>query len=637
MEAAREAATTMFTPRSRRPELPARLSQDISHKRALRRLWARTRCPVLKARLNALTAQVSEAVKTWRGEIWESVIDRVSEHATDLHSLNRALQRTPIPTYPLLDAQGQRRFAPMDRAEILADHLETQFQPHPVPAGVSEEIREHHQRVEREATEFLSRPHEPLGGEAFISPAEVRKAALRLPRRKAPGCDGTPTEALRFLPRRGFAALARLFNGILRTSHFPDAWKTGKVVMLPKPGKDRRLPASYRPVTLQPHLAKLFERLLLRRLVPHIEPRAEQFGFRSSHSTTLQLVRVLHHLATALNGGRDSVAVFLDVEKAFDRVWHKGLIYKLLNTTTPHAITKLIASFLHGRDFYVSVEQTVTSQKRTISAGVPQGSCLSPALYGLYTDDIPTLEGSLRPGESDIMLALYADDSAYIATSMNADHAARRMQRMLDKIPAWLDRWRMAVNVGKTAALPVTRRRIMPKQLQLRGQEIEWQTSVQYLGAHIDRSLSMRLQVEKAVNNTRAARALLRPVLSSSLPLRTKIGVYKTYLRSRLTYAAPAWYALCSASNKKLLQKQQNITLRMCTDAGRYVRNDVIARDTGVPSVEDFVVMSARRMFDRADNCRHTHLNGIAPLHARPPEGGKKTWLSTPRDLIRRD
>ncbi|KAJ0175982.1 hypothetical protein K1T71_008156 [Dendrolimus kikuchii] len=406
--------------------------------------------------------------------------------------------------------------------------------------------------------------------------------------------------------------------------------------MLPKPGKDRRLPASYRPITLLSHLAKLFERLLLRRLAPRIEPRAEQFGFRGSHSTTLQLTRILHHLAHELNHDRSTIAVFLDVEKAFDRVWHEGLIAKLLSTETPPAIVKLVASFLRGRDFFVSVEQT-TSQKRTISAGVPQGSCLSPALYGLYTDDVPTLEGTLAPGERDVTLALYADDSAFFASSRSPDIAARRMQRMMDILPAWLDKWRMAVNVGKTAALLVARRRIMPEPLQLRGQEIEWKTSVKYLGVHIDRSLSMGPQVDHAVNQTRAARALLRPVISSSLPLRTKIGVYKTYLRSRLTYAAPAWYALCSATNKKLLQSQQNIALRMCTGAGRFVRNDVIARDLSIPSVEDFVAMSARRMFDRADNGRHTHLHGIAPLHARPPDHETPRWLPTPRDLIRRD
>ncbi|KAJ0173910.1 hypothetical protein K1T71_010056 [Dendrolimus kikuchii] len=633
MKAAKDAATTMSPIRTRRrPELPARLSQDINHKRALRRLWARTRCPVLKTRLNALTAQVSEAVKTWRGETWENVIDR-SEHATDLHALNRVLQRTPIPTYPLLDDVGRKRFKPQDRAEILAEHLEKQFSPHPVPVAATDDIREHHQLVERTVLEFLSRPQTPLDGKVFISPAEVRKAALCLPRRKAPGSDETPTEALRNLPRRGCAALARLFNGILRTSYFPDVWKTGKVIMLPKPGKDRRLPSSYRPITLLPHIAKLFERLLLRRLTPCIEPRPEQFGFRSGHSTTLQLTRVLHLLTCELNKGNCTVGVFLDIEKAFDRVWHAGLIFKLIDTSTPPALVRLVASFLEGRNFYVSVEQAL-SQKRVINAGVPQGSCLSPALYGLYTDDIPTLAGSLHPWEKDVTLALYADDSAFFATSQGVDMAARRMQRVLDKLPVWLDKWRMAVNVGKTAALLVTRRRYKPEPLKLRGQEIEWQTSVKYLGVHIDRSLSMCLQAERVINETRAAGALLRPVLDSKLPLRTKIGVYKTYLRSRLTYAAPAWYALCSTTRRSRIQARQNIALRVCTGAGRYVRNDVIARDVGIPSVEEFVAKMARRMFDRADNGGHTSLHGIAPLHARPPDH-QRTWLPTPRDLIR--
>ncbi|XP_064072749.1 uncharacterized protein LOC135193589 [Vanessa tameamea] len=171
----------------------------------------------------------------------------------------------------------------------------------------------------------------------------------------------------------------------------------------------------------------------------------------------------------------------------------------------------------------------------------------------------------------------------------------------------------MAINVGKTAALLVGARSPM-RQLTLRGQDVEWQTSVCYLGCHIDRSLQMVPTVNRAVNHAAAARIKRR--------------IYGAYVRSRLTYAAPAWFALCLASQRQRIQIQQNRCLRLIVGAPRYVGNDVIHKDTRTPTVEEFVHHVAR-MFARADNSACRHLHGIAPLHARPPDGRPQ-----PRELL---
>ncbi|GBP30173.1 RNA-directed DNA polymerase from mobile element jockey [Eumeta japonica] len=394
----------------------------------------------------------------------------------------------------------------------------------------------------------------------------------------------------------------------------------GRVIAIPKAGKDPRLAKSQRPITLLSHIAKLFERIALRRLLRHLTPRQEQFGFRSGHSTTLQLARVLHHMAAEHNRGRRTVGVYLDIEKAFDRVWHPGLVFKLLNTQIPPALVRTVASFLEGRSFFVAVEDA-TSDPRSIHTGVPQGSCLSPCLYGVYTDDIPTLASQLQDWEEDVVLALYADDSAYFASSRRADLAAAKIQRVLDLLPEWLDKWRVAVNVTKTAAILTGQQRTMPPKLRLRGQNVEWQTKVRYLGVQIDRSMRKAAQVEQAIHQSRAAWSMLRPVLRSHLPLRAKVALYKGYIRSQLTYAAPAWYALCSISQRKRIQAQQSIALRMIVGAGRYVLNDVIARDLCIETVEEFIRRIARRMFDFADQGPHEFLRNIALMHERSPSG----------------
>ncbi|GBP43751.1 RNA-directed DNA polymerase from mobile element jockey [Eumeta japonica] len=101
---------------------------------------------------------------------------------------------------------------------------------------------------------------------------------------------------------------------------FQEAERRATVIAIPKVGKDTRLASSQRPITLLFHIAKLFVRIMLRRLYRHLTPRQEQFGFRSGHSTTFQLARVLHYMAAEHNGGRRTVGIFLKIEKAFDRV-----------------------------------------------------------------------------------------------------------------------------------------------------------------------------------------------------------------------------------------------------------------------------------------------------------------------------
>lgn len=600
----------------RRDPLPRRIKDLISEKRHLRRRWTQTKCPTLKTQLNRLTDRVKTELAGHAAETWEEHIRTVGDEIPSIHRLCRQLSVTPQPVRPLVDASGHPRYKAEDRAEIFAECLERQFTPNPTTKV------EHVAAVELHLREYFSAQQGAEVAACFLSPGQVQRVIKKTKPKKVPGVDNISNMALRHMPPRTVAMVTRLFNGILRSGHFPPGWKLGRVIMLPKPGKNVRLPESYRPITLLCTLSKVFEKLLLQKLVPHIKPRPEQFGFRPEHSTTLQLTRVLHHMAAAMNKKEYTVAIMLDMEKAFDRVWHEGLLYKLSLSPAPRQLVRVVASFLQDRKFRVAVEDA-TSSERCIAAGVPQGSCLSPALYAHYTDDIPVV--------GNVQLALFADDAAYLSTSFKPNHAAAKLQPTLDALPDWLADWRMSVNVGKTQAL-ITGSTMLPPPLQLHGQAVEWKPKVKYLGVTIDRRLTMAAHVQNVVGQVKSARQKLRPVLQSSLPLRAKLGIYKTYIRSRLTYAAPAWYALTAECHRKRLRAQEHACLRTITNAGRYVRNATIVRDLQLESLDTFVARLAKKMLYRADNSVHPMLRSIAPLHARPPDGRRR---NLPRDLIK--
>jgi retron-type reverse transcriptase len=132
---------------------------------------------------------------------------------------------------------------------------------------------------------------------------------------------------------------------------------------------------------------KLFAKVILKIVQRHIGERgllnANQFGFRASHSSTLQCMRLTDHVTLNFNNNVSTAVVFLDIKKAFDTTWHTGLLYKLSKLDFSASLIKLISSFLSKRKFFVSVEGEM-STLRIMQAGVPQGSVLTPTLFNMY-------------------------------------------------------------------------------------------------------------------------------------------------------------------------------------------------------------------------------------------------------------
>ncbi|GBL57509.1 putative RNA-directed DNA polymerase from transposon BS [Araneus ventricosus] len=162
--------------------------------------------------------------------------------------------------------------------------------------------------------------------------------------------------------------------------HFPNCWKTARVQPILKPGKDPTHPVSYRPISLLPTLSKLGEKLILNRYLTHATklrlPITQQFGFTPQLSTTHQLLRVVEHINEGKNSNLATAAIFLDIAKAFDKVWIEGLIHKLIAYKFPQYIIEIIQSYLTNRNFTVLVKNS-DSTPRKLQAGVPQGGILA--------------------------------------------------------------------------------------------------------------------------------------------------------------------------------------------------------------------------------------------------------------------
>ena len=263
---------------------------------------------------------------------------------------------------------------------------------------------------------------------------DIERSVEDLKLKKSPGTDGITPKMLKELPHSALRIILFLFNAILRLGFFPLSWKKSEIVMIPKPGKDPTQVKSYRPISLLSILSKMFESVLIKKIMPHIHTNSiipdHQFGFRKSHSPIEQVHRIVHRIGKAFENKEYCSALFIDISQAFDKVWHDGLLYKICDLL-PSNTHKLLKSYLADRYFEVRSNGIFSSPKK-INAGVPQGSLLGPLLYIIYTADMPTNEFTFT--------STFADDTALVSIHKSDTVASVQLQSHvhdLEKKDGW--------------------------------------------------------------------------------------------------------------------------------------------------------------------------------------------------------
>lgn len=216
-----------------------------------------------------------------------------------------------------------------------------------------------------------------------------------------------------------------------------------------------------------------------------------QFGFRHKHGTPEQCHRIVNNISNALERKLYCSAVFLDIQQAFDRVWHSGLLYKL-KTHIPAPFYLVLKTYIQDRSFFVSINENYSSFG-CINAGIPQGSVLGPVLYTIFTADMPTIE--------KLTTATYADDTAILATNESPVIASNLLQNQLNLLQDWLQKWNIKVNNSKSVHVTFTLRKNDCSPVYLNGTIIPSCNTVKYLGLHLDRRLTWKEHVKKNVSN----------------------------------------------------------------------------------------------------------------------------------------
>ena len=235
-----------------------------------------------------------------------------------------------------------------------------------------------------------------------------------------------------------------MITNAFQSGVFPHRLKVARVVPIYKAGSKKNV-NNYRPISVLPSLSKLFEKLLLSRLLSFLDKHySNQYGFRKKHSTTHALLDTVTKCFDAINQKQFYGILIIDLKKAFDTVSHDKLIKKLNHYGIRGVANDLISSCLHNRKQFAALND-VHSTLRGINMGVPQGSILDPLLYIIYVGDLPNaIECSAK---------LNADDTCSIFSDNCLTKLEQKISGDSKKLKTWLDANSLSMNLDKTACI----------------------------------------------------------------------------------------------------------------------------------------------------------------------------------------
>ena len=283
-------------------------------------------------------------------------------------------------------------------------------------------------------------------GPLVVTPELVAKKIKAMKDNKSPGVDGIPPKLLMETVEQISIPLARVFNLSLKEGVVPFEWKEANIIPLFKTGS-RNKSENYRPVSLTSVICKLLERLIKDHmvdfLVKHKLLNSSQHGFLKARSCLTNMLCFLEEITKWIDVGSPVDIIYLDFQKAFDKVPHQRLLLKLKAHGIGDSITDWIEQWLTDRRQRVVVDGEVSNWKSVLS-GVPQGSVLGPILFLIYIND---LDDSIT---SNVLK--FADDTK-LFRKVNTDGDKQHLQNDLDRLVKWSEKWQMLFNFGKCKCL----------------------------------------------------------------------------------------------------------------------------------------------------------------------------------------
>jgi hypothetical protein len=368
-----------------RSQLPPFILSLIRLKRQMYRDFRQNEYPEIKRKYNDLNKNIQKLIKEYRSSKWVEACASINEkkgknYWETVKRLSRYKNSTSIQT---IKENNRCYDTDADKARIFKDYYTTAFREEINPKFDTQTF----QKVTNWYNRYFANDSVTDNNTTEIDATDYYNI-LHRGKSTAPGHDLVSKNILRKLDDKIHEYVVKIYNFCLRERYFPKEWKKGIVIVIPKPNQNHQEPSGYRPITLLPVLGKNFELIIKMKLeVTANNIPKYQFGFKENHSTIHPLITLVNNVQENKKVGKKSVALFLDINKAFDSIWHKGLLYKLFKLNCPKYLVSIIKNYLEDRTLSVRINNHVSKEFKP-EQGVPQGSPLAPILYNIYCHDI---------------------------------------------------------------------------------------------------------------------------------------------------------------------------------------------------------------------------------------------------------
>ena len=411
------------------------------------------------------------------------------------------------------------------------------------------------------------------------SSIEISKIVRSMKKSSQSHC-GIPGKFLSLIATPISFPLSTLFNNLFSEGIFPDVFKLAHITAIWKQKGLKSSKNFYRPISLLPTLSKVCESVIHQRLLAHLTENNlisnRQAAFIKGDSTTNQLIYLVHLIRTSWSAGHHTQGVFLDVEAAFDKVWHSGLLAKLDQNGITGPCLALFRSYLSNRKQVVVVDG-VKSEVQPVQAGVPQGSRLGPLLFIIFMNDI---KNNL---ESEVLI--FADDTTLLASGLNTEQTSSQLNRDLTKIQLWSSTWKVKFNAEKSKNMVFSNKQLLNiPTILFNNTNIERVTSHRHLGVYLTTSLDWSLHVHHICLRASRKLAVLRSV--KELSRSTLDLLYKLTVRSLIDYALPLYYGTLNQSLVRRLNLIQYRAAKLVTGALHLSSSIKLDHELGWESLE---------------------------------------------------
>ena len=417
-----------------------------------------------------------------------------------------------------------------------------------------------------------------------FSLSELR-SAIATSRDSSPCIDNINYSMLQHLPNESLLTLLNIINNIWIDGSIPRNLKQSIIIPLLKPGKDPLEPNSYRPVALTSCLSKIMERMVNNRLVFYIESNNIlpniQCGFRKNRSTIDHLTRLADDIHKANINHKKTTAVFIDLNKAFDRLDQHILLTKLQKLNITGNIYRYIHSFLNDRTATIKLKNRLYDNFNLYS-GSPQGSIISPTLFLLLLSDFPL------PSNQHILVSLFADDIAIWCISESLYNIVIWLQPYLDVLSVYFYENKLVISQEKTIAVVFAKsflKTYIPPRLFINNQLLSVKDEARFLGIIFDKKLNFNSHSNYIAGRCNRYINIMKYLTGTSFRsnFKTLKTMYNALIRSTLNYGCEAYHTLTSAADKPL-NVIRTKALRICLGTLQSTPNIVtIAESNEIP------------------------------------------------------